>query len=310
MSCPCFKKKAGGLSEDLYNDMFGLDLNHTSEFNTSPFQAAPAPAPGLSVQTDDHLVPQAMDRSDTVSPNPVKRGRRASIENEIGAMSGSPTTADAWMRSIGMFDYWPLFDDAGYDDLDTISDMTQEDITDAGVAKPGHVKKLQKYIAELRTAQGKLPLDEDDGGDDMQQAVPQSSAAKSSSSSSSSSSGQQRQRKNSVENEIEALAVNSLDVASLMGKVSRGSGLSDMSTSDSDSYGGSVGDLSKTTGNPKVRRGSTELIGGGLSTSPPPSRGGGRRWRWHRGAEPPAEPAADARPLALAGRPERGTAVR
>jgi hypothetical protein len=125
------RSKRGGLSEDLYNDLYGVDLGGSDidsafqNFNSSitagmdpPYQA-PGQA-GLSVETGEvGTVPRERHGSG-LSPEPVQRGRRRSIETELEAIDVQPTTVDGWLRSVGMADYWPTLEDAGYDDLDTV----------------------------------------------------------------------------------------------------------------------------------------------------------------------------------------------
>lgn len=56
-----------------------------------------------------------------------------------------------WLHQISMQQYWPLFESAGYDDLQYMLDLDAEDIQkQIGVTKPGHVKKL---LVELQRVQ-------------------------------------------------------------------------------------------------------------------------------------------------------------
>ena len=50
---------------------------------------------------------------------------------------------------MGLQQYEGIMEDAGYDDIDYVKDITEEELKEIGVKKPGHLKKFQKSIAKL-----------------------------------------------------------------------------------------------------------------------------------------------------------------
>jgi hypothetical protein len=116
--------------------------------------------------------------------------------DEIDAMGDDVTmvvSVQGWLESIGLQEYWSKFESAGYDDLDTVSDMSEAELgTDLGVDKVGHVKKLAKEIKKLKTTRRASSVS--DLASPMPTKNPIAPGSKPS-----------RQRKGSVEMEIEAM---------------------------------------------------------------------------------------------------------
>ena len=89
------------------------------------------------------------------------RARKGSVEAELDAMEDDVTMVmdvEGWLQSLQLAEYWPAFETAGYDDLDTVMDMTEEDVlNDVKVEKGGHVKKLVKNIEKLKQNSKRQP---------------------------------------------------------------------------------------------------------------------------------------------------------
>jgi hypothetical protein len=130
---------------------------------------------------------------------PAKKTRRGSVEAELDAMDDDDLVIDveSWLQSLELGEYWTLFENAGYDDLDTVQDMTEEDlVNDVKIVKKGHVKKLltniQKLKANAKRSMSTVSIDQ--VGSLMSTSSPISPAGQPA-----------RRRKGSVEAEIEAL---------------------------------------------------------------------------------------------------------
>jgi hypothetical protein len=121
---------------------------------------------GTSVEAEQ--VPPNNDHQNATTQNGVRKGRRsveasanraeldAKLEHEKMVVD-----VEGWLQSLQLAEYWPAFETAGYDDLDTVMDMTEEDLNDVGikVGKGGHVK-LVKNIEKLKqnfTRQPSIP---------------------------------------------------------------------------------------------------------------------------------------------------------
>lgn len=126
------------------------------------------------------------------------RARKGSVEAELEAMDYDVTMVvdvESWLQSLQLAEYWPVFEAAGYDDLETVMDMSEADIqNDLKIEKVGHVRKLVKKVAELKASNGKRSVGNislADVGSPKSAASPATPAI--------------RMRKGSVEQEIEAL---------------------------------------------------------------------------------------------------------
>jgi len=77
------------------------------------------------------------------------------VESEISAMDINVTSVEEWLESLDLGAYWPAFEKSGYDDLETVEELTEHELkTDIEGIKPGHIKKLVKQIALLKSSQG------------------------------------------------------------------------------------------------------------------------------------------------------------
>ena len=56
---------------------------------------------------------------------------------------------EEWLSSIGMMQYWPQFDEEGYDEWETVITLKDEDLEDMGIKKGGHRRKLLLRIAKV-----------------------------------------------------------------------------------------------------------------------------------------------------------------
>ena len=98
----------------------------------------------------------AAQESTPAAKAPV-RCRKGSVMDEIDALEDDVTivlNVQAWLESIGMAEeYWPKFEAAGYDDLEIMADLKEDELKqDIGVEKVGHVRKLIKAIQKLKSA--------------------------------------------------------------------------------------------------------------------------------------------------------------
>jgi hypothetical protein len=137
---------------------------------------------------------------ETAAPSKPQKTRRGSVEAELDALDDDVTMAvdvESWLVSLGLGEYWTLFENAGYDDLDTVQDMTEEDlVNDVNIVKKGHVKKLLTNIQKLK-ANSKRSM--------SSVSIDQVASPMSTSSPVSPTTQPVRRRKGSVEAEIEAL---------------------------------------------------------------------------------------------------------
>ena len=94
----------------------------------------------------------------TLSPAATapSRTRKNSVMDEIDALEDDVTmvvSVQSWLEGLAMADeYWPKFEAAGYDDLDIVADMKEDELkNDVGVVKVGHLKKLLKEVQKLKS---------------------------------------------------------------------------------------------------------------------------------------------------------------
>lgn len=59
----------------------------------------------------------------------------------------------AWLSEIGLQQYESVLEEAGYDDIEYLTDIAAEELNEVGVTKQGHVRKFVKSLAVLE----KLP---------------------------------------------------------------------------------------------------------------------------------------------------------
>eukprot|EP01051_Picozoa_sp_SAG22_P012213 SAG22_NODE_1248_length_5014_cov_9.812004_6_plen_211_part_00 len=112
---------------------------------------------GASSAAADAKPPQNAAAGPTASPGLGARTRKGSVMDEIDAMEhgfAMVVNVQAWLESLDMAaEYWPKFEAAGYDDLEIVADMKEDELkADVGVEKVGHLKKLLKEITKLKSA--------------------------------------------------------------------------------------------------------------------------------------------------------------
>ena len=142
--------------------------------------------------------------AEPAQPAKQQKTRRASVEAELDALEDDVAMVvdvESWLASLHLGEYWTLFESAGYDDLDTVADMTEEDlVNDVNIVKKGHVKKLltniQKLKANSKRSTSSVSIDQ--VGTPISSTSPDSPTTQ-----------PVRYRKASVEAEIEALEDNS-----------------------------------------------------------------------------------------------------
>ena len=86
----------------------------------------------------------------------TKIGHRKKIVTALGNLPSEdvqpkfkPSDVSEWLACVGLQQYEGIMEDAGYDDIDYVKDITEEELKEIGVKKPGHLKKFQKSIAKL-----------------------------------------------------------------------------------------------------------------------------------------------------------------
>ena len=88
--------------------------------------------------------------------------RRLLPYSPVGAGSPTPWAADtveSWLTSLDLGEYWAQFEEAGYDDMETVMDMEESDLVeDCKIVKKGHVKKLLANIAKRKDMTMASPL--------------------------------------------------------------------------------------------------------------------------------------------------------
>ena len=142
--------------------------------------------------------------AEPAQPAKQQKTRRASVEAELDALEDDAAMVvdvESWLTSLHLGEYWTLFESAGYDDLDTVADMTEEDlVNDVNIVKKGHVKKLLTNIQKLKanSKRSTSSVSIDPVGTPISSSSPVSPTTQ-----------PVRRRKGSVEAEIEALEDNS-----------------------------------------------------------------------------------------------------
>ena len=62
----------------------------------------------------------------------------------------------AWLGEIGLQQYESMLEEAGYDDIEYLTDISVEELSEVGVTKQGHVKKFVRSLAVLgKLSEGK-----------------------------------------------------------------------------------------------------------------------------------------------------------
>lgn len=56
----------------------------------------------------------------------------------------------AWLSEIGLSQYATELDNQGYDDLEYLEYISEEQLSKAGMTKQGHVKKFYRSLKRLR----------------------------------------------------------------------------------------------------------------------------------------------------------------
>ena len=55
----------------------------------------------------------------------------------------------AWLSEIGLQQYEGVLVEAGYDEIEYLTDITEEELNEVGMTKQGHVKKFVRSLAVL-----------------------------------------------------------------------------------------------------------------------------------------------------------------
>jgi hypothetical protein len=62
-----------------------------------------------------------------------------------------PRDVSEWLKHIGLLEYQSAMVDAGYDEIEYMTDITESDLKDIGITKKGHLRKLLKSIEKLNS---------------------------------------------------------------------------------------------------------------------------------------------------------------
>ncbi len=60
-----------------------------------------------------------------------------------------PIPIGDWLSSYKLTDYAHVFQEAGYDTTDFLKSVTTDELTEIGVAKPGHKKKMMTALSTV-----------------------------------------------------------------------------------------------------------------------------------------------------------------
>ena len=60
-----------------------------------------------------------------------------------------PVRISDWLASYKLSDYIPVFEASGYDTTDFLKGTTTDELTEIGVPKPGHRKKIMTALAAI-----------------------------------------------------------------------------------------------------------------------------------------------------------------
>eukprot|EP01083_Nonionella_stella_P251403 867435_1 len=89
-----------------------------------------------------HEQPLLEDPVENTSQNKTQKGE--STDGNIGKVVFS----EEWLTSIGLTEYWQLFVAEGYEDFETVSTLTDQELIGLGIDKGGHRKKLLLRIGK------------------------------------------------------------------------------------------------------------------------------------------------------------------
>ena len=56
----------------------------------------------------------------------------------------------AWLGAMNMEEFFPAFENDGYDELELVKDLTEEDLVGLGITKKGQIVKITKAIQKLQ----------------------------------------------------------------------------------------------------------------------------------------------------------------
>lgn len=57
-------------------------------------------------------------------------------------------TVEAWLKTMNLEEYWPVFKEHGFDDLESISDLNETRLGMLGITKEGHRIRLLRKAKE------------------------------------------------------------------------------------------------------------------------------------------------------------------
>jgi len=77
------------------------------------------------------------------NPRVVQAGGSNSESRDIDQLS-------VWLSELGLNEYNASFIDSGFDDMSVIKEINEKDLTDMGISKPGHRKKLLIAVDKMK----------------------------------------------------------------------------------------------------------------------------------------------------------------
>ena len=130
------------------NSQMPLNPQNIQNFNSQNL-------PTLPFYNFMHLYPPILPNLISPSqqtPNPSQNTPTIETEKEILLFGSNyiPQNAFDWLKSIGFDFYWQKFEEAGYEDLKSITDMNEEDLNLIGISKPGHRRSILISSIELK----------------------------------------------------------------------------------------------------------------------------------------------------------------
>jgi len=62
-----------------------------------------------------------------------------------------------WLNELTLSEYYSSFVENGFDDMTVVKEMNEKDLTDMGISKPGHRKKIVMSIEKMKSGSSSIP---------------------------------------------------------------------------------------------------------------------------------------------------------
>ncbi|XP_054593711.1 caskin-1 [Nothobranchius furzeri] len=119
------------------------------QFYTTHFLTA-----GYDLDTISCMTPE-----DLTAIGVMKPGHRKKLLSEVSKLPSDwlpdhkPANLAEWLSHLGLSQYYQVFVQNGYENIEFVSDISLEDLQEIGITKLGHQKKLMLGVARLRELQ-------------------------------------------------------------------------------------------------------------------------------------------------------------